>query len=239
MELLYFTVYHLPDRDTVYILKIRIIMKYSSFTSQLEYITGYLFSLLLPGILYSASLSWQPVSDSDLAGYLVYMGTESKIYSDSLDVGNVQEYMVPHLEPGVTYYFAIRAYDNWGNQSGFSPEIAFTLEDTTMATDMSDFYNNTHPLDFLLAQNYPNPFNPKTTIEFSVKQPGRVNLTVFNSRGEKVRTLFDNDIYDLRNRIAVVWDGKNQHGSNAASGVYFYRLRHGSRVETKRMILTR
>lgn len=214
-------------------------MNHSSFKSQLIYLAGDLLILLLPGILYSASLSWQPVPDSDLAGYLVYMGTESRIYSDSLDVGNVQEYMVPHLETDVTYYFAIKAYDYWGNQSGFSPEITFTLEDTTVATDVSDFYDRTRPTDFLLAQNYPNPFNPETTIEFSIKQSGYVNLTVFNSRGEKVRILFDNEVYDVRNRITVVWDGKNQQGSNAASGVYFYRLRHGSRVETKRMILSR
>jgi hypothetical protein len=214
-------------------------MNHSSFKSQLIYLAGYSFIFLLPRMLYSASLTWQPVPDSDLAGYLVYMGTESRIYSDSLDVGNIQEYIVPYLEPGVTYYFAIKAYDYWGNQSGFSPEIAFTPEDTTATTDVSLPYNTTRPTDFLLAQNYPNPFNPETTIEFCIGQPGHVNLTIFNNRGEKVRTLFDNDVYEARNRITVVWDGKNEHGTNTASGVYFYQLRHWSRVETKRMILSR
>jgi hypothetical protein len=59
-------------------------------------------------------------------GYILYWGTTSGNYSDSHDVGNATEYTIPDLQEGVTYYFAVRAYDD-GNQSAYSAEIAHTV----------------------------------------------------------------------------------------------------------------
>jgi hypothetical protein len=97
------------------------------------------------------------------------------------------------------------------------------------------------PVAFELNQNYPNPFNPSTTIKFtlpSVADGGitlPTNLRIYNVLGEVVRTLVDE-------RMAPgvhheVWDGRDDHGSRVASGIYFYRLRSGDFVQTKKMVL--
>ena len=93
------------------------------------------------------------------------------------------------------------------------------------------------PDRFSLSQNYPNPFNAQTRIEFEVAEKDRVSLEVFNILGQRVRTL----VRDLRpaGNYQIIWDGKNHGGIPVASGIYFYRLRSGHRVQTRRMVLLR
>jgi hypothetical protein len=86
------------------------------------------------------------------------------------------------------------------------------------------------PLVYSLAQNYPNPFNPVTSIQYSVASRSAVTLTIYNALGQIVSTLV-NDVQDPGPHV-VKFDG-----SNLASGVYFYRLRAGGFVATKRLLL--
>ena len=86
------------------------------------------------------------------------------------------------------------------------------------------------PGQFMLYQNYPNPFNPSTTIRYGLPNRSHVALTVFNSLGQ---------------RVAVLQNGEQEAGyhevkfdaSGLSSGVYFYRLRAGDFVETKRLLV--
>ena len=93
------------------------------------------------------------------------------------------------------------------------------------------------PKVFSLAQNSPNPFNPATTISYSVPEGTlvQVKLTVYNIRGQLVRTLVD----EVREpgSYTVYWDGRNDAGRQVASGVYFYRMRAGDFVQTRKMVL--
>ncbi len=70
--------------------------------------------------------------------------------------------------------------------------------------------------------NYPNPFNPETTIEFNLHQKQRVDLTIYNVKGQKVKTLFNSLAEKGKHRI--VWNGKDNSGRSVGSGVFFYRL---------------
>lgn len=78
------------------------------------------------------------------------------------------------------------------------------------------------PDEFNLSQNYPNPFNPTTAIHFSLPQNVRVELTVFDITGRKVRILADRN-FD-RGSHTIFWDGRNEHKKEVASGIYIYRL---------------
>jgi glucose/arabinose dehydrogenase len=90
----------------------------------------------------------------------------------------------------------------------------------------------------VLSQNVPNPFNPVTRIRFSTHEEGLVELTVYDVEGRLVQTL-------VRKRLdagphAAAWDGRNEKGAAAPSGIYFYRLAvNGRAVDAKRMVLLR
>jgi len=86
-----------------------------------------------------------------------------------------------------------------------------------------------------LMQNVPNPFNPTTTISFSLPQRMRVMITVYDAQGREVIALLDATRPAGMND--VVWDGRNAAGNRVTSGVYFYRLKAGDRVLTKKMLL--
>jgi len=81
-----------------------------------------------------------------------------------------------------------------------------------------------------LAQNYPNPFNPSTTISYHLAAAGDVTLRVYDLLGRDVATLVDRP--QPAGRYHVTFDGRG-----LASGVYIYRLKAGSFVEQKRMVL--
>lgn len=82
-------------------------------------------------------LSWNPNSESDLAGYKVYWGTASGSYSKSVDVDNETSYTtITGLSHEVEYFFAVTAYDLTGNESGYSNEVSWLVPaDTTPPDD--------------------------------------------------------------------------------------------------------
>jgi hypothetical protein len=97
-----------------------------------------------------------------------------------------------------------------------------------MITDVEN--NGILLTSFVLAQNYPNPFNPTTTIKFQIPSTSFVSLTVFDVLGREVVTLVNEEMRP--GRYERLFDG-----SGLASGVYYYRLRSGNFVETKRVLL--
>ena len=94
------------------------------------------------------------------------------------------------------------------------------------------------PKAFSLSQNSPNPFNPSTTIAFEIpegKAAVRVNLTVYNIRGQKVVTLMD-ELKDAGSYL-VNWDGITTGGTKVSSGVYFYRIQAGEFSAVRKMVV--
>ncbi len=120
---------------------------------------------------------------------------------------------------------------------------------------------NNVPDDFSLGQNYPNPFNLSTIIPFELRAeseqlriPGpakRIDkafsppmqeilsvhtcLKIYNLGGQAVKTLFEAEL--PTGRYEIIWDGKDERGSEVASGVYLFRLKAGQRAITRKMIL--
>lgn len=75
----------------------------------------------------SVNLSWDASPSAEVAGFRVYYGTESGVYPTTVDVGNVTELKLDGFEEGLTYYFALTAYDAVGQESDFSDEIAYAV----------------------------------------------------------------------------------------------------------------
>lgn len=91
------------------------------------------------------------------------------------------------------------------------------------------------PYRFELSQNYPNPFNPMTVIKYSVPSRSLVVVEVFDILGRKVKTLVNGT--KPAGHHEVVWTGVNSAGETVASAVYLYRIKAGSFVESRKMLL--
>jgi hypothetical protein len=92
--------------------------------------------------------------------------------------------------------------------------------------------NLSAPEKLVLHLNYPNPFNPSTTISFSLPQTENITLKVYDVMGREVATLVEGRVE--AGEHSVKWNAEG-----FASGVYFYQLRAGGFVETKRLVLIR
>ncbi|HQU72371.1 MAG TPA: FlgD immunoglobulin-like domain containing protein [Calditrichia bacterium] len=89
--------------------------------------------------------------------------------------------------------------------------------------------------EFRLHGNYPNPFNPSTNIRFDLVENGPVSLVVFNALGQKVRNLVERNL--SAGSFTAVWNGMDNNGNVAPSGIYFAVLQAGQQQQTIRMTL--
>lgn len=89
-----------------------------------------------------------------------------------------------------------------------------------------------HATAFHLAQNYPNPFNPATKIDYTVEKAGTVSIKVYNSLGQEVATLLNENLQPGSYQVAF-------NGSKLASGVYLYKMIAGGFSETRKMVLAK
>jgi hypothetical protein len=139
-----------------------------------------------------------------------------------------------HLENGT--WTDITDVVDTGNNSitGLTYSLSpFVLAVPNGATGVGD---GPAPADFALHPNVPNPFNPATTIHYDIPAGSAdVTIAIYDIRGALVRTL----VHERRptGRYTVRWNGDDDRGARVASGLYFYRMRAGSFVETRKMVL--
>ena len=93
------------------------------------------------------------------------------------------------------------------------------------------------PKEFVLEQNWPNPFNPVTTIRYSLPRKAHVRVEVFNLMGELVSALVDRE--QSAGTYSIQWNGMSDGGAPVGGGIYFYRMRAGSKTLTRKMVLIR
>jgi hypothetical protein len=106
---------------------------------------------------------------------------------------------------------------------------------TTLSYSGSDADDNTVTKPALNVSVYPNPFNPTTNIVYSLPTSGDVTLTIYNLRGETVKTLVTERQTAGEHRIA--WNGTDAAGQSVASGMYFYRLTGNGQATTGKLML--
>ncbi len=93
------------------------------------------------------------------------------------------------------------------------------------------------PNEFVVYQNYPNPFNPSTTITFRLSQSSDVQVTIYNVMGENIRTLYSGR--QNAGFVSLSWDATDSQGHVVPSGIYYYQVKAGSQIATRRMLLLR
>ncbi|MCD4665389.1 MAG: T9SS type A sorting domain-containing protein [Bacteroidales bacterium] len=83
--------------------------------------------------------------------------------------------------------------------------------------------------------NFPNPFNPETTISFSIPNYSNIELSIYNIKGQKIKTLAHE--HYSKGEYSVIWDGEDASGEKVGSGVYFYKLNVNGKTETVKKCL--
>lgn len=100
---------------------------------------------------------------------------------------------------------------------------------------VTDEVSDNLPRGFRLYQNSPNPFNPATRIEYSMDKAGHVTLWISNILGQTVSVLVDS--YESAGEKTAIWGGTDSEGHEVAAGIYFYHLKVGQYLESKKMLL--
>ncbi len=204
----------------------------------------------------AARISWKLNSEPDMKNYLVYRSVSEEVSFDTLDVyGTVNDSVFVDENPlEVSVYYFVRPVDVHENIGDASSVLL-------LLTGVDDESENL-PTKFELSQNYPNPFNPTTTIKYAIpsviareqsdrsnlsnntqNQQIATNLTSSNSRNDANVQLIVYNV--LGKKIATLVNERQSPGnytvqfnaSNLPSGTYFYTLRVGNFVSTKKMIL--
>jgi len=121
--------------------------------------------------------------------------------------------------------------------SNFRPLLTVNYTATVAVKD-----NPSHPAAFALHENFPNPFaassfNSQTFFRYELPQRANVKLVIYNLRGERIRTLIDAP--EAAGVKQISWDGVNDAGEKAASGVYLYRLEVGAFTATRKLMFIR
>ncbi|MCK4311615.1 MAG: DUF1565 domain-containing protein [Candidatus Cloacimonetes bacterium] len=151
--------------------------------------------------------------------------------SPCIDAGTLE------LPPGIE----LPEYDLAGNPrivNGMIDMGAYEYQDSVSVLDniQSSIFNTQ-------LSNYPNPFNPSgagrspsTTIKLELAESGKIELAIYNVKGQKIKTLMD--AYSCRGHFDIVWRGKDDNGKKVASGNYFIKLKvNGEEKAVRKCIL--
>ncbi len=116
-----------------------------------------------------------------------------------------------------TYYYRLKQVDIDGS---------FEIFDRSIEVDVP------YPAEYELGNNYPNPFNPSTTIPFSLKESGKVKVTVYNILGQEMRVLTNKNYHAGIHKIKF-------NAAGMTTGVYFYRLEVNGVAFMKKFVLVK
>jgi hypothetical protein len=167
-------------------------------------------------------VSWNTCAAADFDYFTVY-GSPTPGFVDAVLVDYTVDTSWDLRGSGYSYAF-VTATDFAGNES--TPgwvKIATGVDETRRSYVLS-------------VSNFPNPFNPRTTVSYTVPSPAAVTISVYDARGALVATLVNNPEH-AAGAYRVEWDGRDDRGVVAASGVYFARIEHAGATRTKKMVL--
>lgn len=174
-------------------------------------------------------LAWDASIDPDVVSYVVYRGTDDPFLPAAekvvTTIAHPTTSWIDETPDGDPYYLV--AVDAAGHVGGYSTK----LEPTTAVGD-GDL-----PRALAVTGVSPNPFNPRTTVAFALPHDGRVTVRVHDMRGRTVRTLVDASLEAGRHE--AVWDGRDDHGAGAATGVYLVRVDDGTRAVSAKLMLAK
>jgi hypothetical protein len=152
-----------------------------------------------------------------------------------VDDATLEQFEITPFEATNPGHSLALVYNNWSTGKPIVDHVNPQVEGNTVLLSKNPGDGVQKPTAYALGQNFPNPFNPSTTLLYSLKNAGHVQLNIYNVLGQNVRTLVDE--YQAAKDYSVIWDGHDDAGNEVASGVYFYRIKSGEFTDIKKMVL--
>ena len=169
-------------------------------------------------------LKWSVLSDERIEGYRIHRAEEASgervLLNGDLIPATEHAYIDRTTRPGRTYLYTLGTITS-GGEEVLSGTVSVTMS----------------PQPVILLQNHPNPFNPSTMVPFYLPARMDVEITIYSIDGRLVKRLLQGSMPEGYREIA--WDGTDEAGRPASSGLYLYRLRTEKFIQAKKMILLR
>lgn len=132
------------------------------------------------------------------------------------------------------YYGAIQVLSNDTTQNIVRVPVNLTVKSPT---SVDQRMNKEGPERWRIVQNYPNPFNSTTEIIYEIGSRSHVEITIYNSSGQRIRTLVDGVYEAGTHRIS--WNGEDRNGVVVSSGLYFVYMKAGGHIKSRKIVLLR
>jgi hypothetical protein len=169
------------------------------------------------------NLNWATATEKNNNGFSIERSSNGKDFSaiqfvkgkGTTTVQSKYSFTDNNVASG-NYYYRLRQIDYDGSIS-YSKTVEVNV--------------TVNPNTFELSQNYPNPFNPSTNIKFTSGKSGNASVKVFNTLGQEVATIFNSNV-EAGKAYEINFDA-----SKLTSGIYFYQLKEGKNMLTKKMLL--
>ncbi len=233
-----------------------VVHKNGCFLFELEYNTGFIDWTVIVGL---EANELQPVGETPFHTWTHFAGTydgiELKVYKNgnlaesqmAIHPGPIDNPLTPY-QIGYSKYGGNDRYFDGGidevaifNRALNESEIQWAYENGLNGLPLLITQNNILTNSFQLYPNFPNPFNPSTTLRFeipaSVKRQTAVELIIFNSQGQHIKTLYRGSI--LPGTHEVNWNGDSDSGQPVASGMYYAVLKMGKLIRTRKLLLVK
>jgi len=196
----------------------------------------------------SLNLHWTTQTETNNIGWNVYRA-ETENFNQAQQINGTiiegagtttepTEYTFTDENPVVVenlYWYWIESRDGAGTAQNYGP-ISITIPSINEDDPIPPNSDNPFGLN-----NYPNPFNQTTEISFIPKEEGYAEISIYNTKGQKIISLFNNNITDseLNKSISVTWNGMDESGNRVLSGIYLSVLKIGGNTYTKKMVITK
>ena len=177
-----------------------------------------------------------------ISGNVTLHGSDQSFSQVAIATNN----MIGHPDSDGTFYMDLKPgiYDLSVSHHGYETvlleavEISFGSPLENIIIDLYSTENDNsevNPITTVLFDNYPNPFNPETTISYQLGKSSAVNLSIYNLKGQKIKTLVNEK--QNADTYQIVWDGKDQSDHPVANGIYMYRLQTKNQTISHKMLL--
>ena len=164
-------------------------------------------------------LTWVTESETENSHFLIYRDGEMINRVDGSGTTAEQHrytYMDKRVQDGIHEYVLA--------------DVSFCGIETKQATVNVEVKSNEIEADFVLNKAYPNPFNPRTTISYRLSTVSNIDLSIYNTSGEKVATLFSGE--QVAGRHQLIW-----RAANFPSGVYILKMQVKDKIQSQKLLI--